>query len=345
MADVLILGGGVMGLAIALELRQAGLSVSLICRNVAEAASHAAAGMLAPQAEQLPPGPLLDLALRSRALYPSWIQHLETVAGCEAGYWPCGILAPRYEAGAGGDWVPTPGDRTPGLGPDVVGAYWYPHDAQVDNRALTQALWTAVQAVGVAVQTEVTVETILRDTHQVTGVQTSRGPQQAEHYILATGAWSQGLLSIPVYPQKGQLLAVQANPEDLPLHTVLFGSDVYIVPRRNGRIIVGATSESVGFAPDNTPAGIQTLLNRGLRLFPPLRSLPITELWWGFRPATPDQCPILGESPYPNLTLATGHHRNGILLAPITATLMAQWVTQRILDPGLKPFHWSRFLV
>jgi glycine oxidase len=351
--DILILGGGVIGLAIALELRLNGASVTILSRDFAEAAAHAAAGMLASQAEQIPPSPLLDLCLRSRDLYPAWICKLEELTGLDAGYWACGILAPEYSPASSASpyWLDhaTIHQHQPGLCSEVVGGYWYPQDAQVDSRALAKALWTAVQDLGVVVKEGITVQHICHQAHQVRAVQTSAGEFQAGHYILATGAWSQALLSIPVYPKKGQMLSVRVpgatdDFTTLPLQTVLFGSEIYIVPRKDGRIVLGATSEDVGFMPSNTPRGIDSLLRAAMRLYPDLQHFPIQELWWGFRPTTPDELPILGASPYSNLTLATGHHRNGILLAPVTAQLVANFVLHPSSDPLLEPFRWSRFM-
>lgn len=362
--DVLIVGGGVIGLAIALELRLRGASVTVLTRDFAEAASHAAAGMLAPQAEKLPAGAMLELCLRSRSLYPDWTQKLEALTGLPTGYWACGILAPVYEhekvkglglkAKANSSLSFDPLDfldratihqHQAGLSQEVIGGWWYPDDAQVDNRALMKALWVAVCDAGVALQDGVTVQKILHRDAQVVGVQTAKGKFQAAHYVLATGAWSQDLLPIPVIPRKGQMLSVRVPAgHDLPLRTVLFGSDVYLVPRRDGRIVIGATSEAVGFTPDNTPEGTQALLERANRLYPALRPWPLHECWWGFRPATPDELPLLGASPYANLTLATGHYRNGILLAPVTAQLLVDRLHQQS-DPLLDAFHWSRFKV
>lgn len=363
MSEILILGGGVIGLAIALELQLRGASVTVLSRNFAQAASHAGAGMLAPQAEQLPPGAMLDLCLHSRALYPDWIHKLEDLTGQNTGYWQCGILAPRYSEttetsafclspSTCSEWLdrPTIHQQQPGLNPEVVGGCWYPQDAQVDNRALAKVLWTAVRDAGVDLREGVVVEQLLQHHQRVTSVQTSAGNWHAEHYILATGAWSQEVLPLPVYPRKGQILSVRVPPietlgaEALPsLQTVLFGEEIYMVPRRDGRILLGATVEDVGFASGNTPAGIQTLLSAAIRLYPAVQNFPIQELWWGFRPATPDELPILGFGPCENLTLATGHYRNGILLAPVTALLLANLVLKQQHDPILNAFHWSRF--
>ncbi|MBW4469791.1 MAG: glycine oxidase ThiO [Stenomitos rutilans HA7619-LM2] len=385
-SDVVVIGGGAIGLAIALELRLQGALVTILSRNGAQAASYAAAGMLAPQAEQLPPGAMLELCLSSRSLYPDWTQKLEAMTGLPTGYWACGILAPVYEEGAEGrgrqgnrgsreteeagaageaevlselktqnfhSRLPTPvhwldraaiQQRQSGLSADVSGGWWYPKDAQVDNRSLTKALWVAVRDAGVDVQEGVAVQAILHQSGQVSELQTSRGTLQAGHYVLATGAWSQDVLPLPVMPRKGQMLSVRVPVEQgLPLQTVLFGSEIYIVPRQNGYIIIGATSEDVGFAPDNTPESVKSLLARSLRLYPALRQFPMQECWWGFRPATPDELPILGASPYDNLTLATGHYRNGILLAPVTAHLIVDRILHQRSDPLLEAFHWSRF--
>ncbi len=357
-SDVLILGGGIIGLAIALELRLQGAAVTVLSRSFAEAATQAAAGMLAPQAEQLPLGPMLELCLRSRDRYPHWVRKLEELTGLDAGYWACGILAPRFGAGGqGGREIDSSSDcwldcsalqaQQPGLSSEVGGGWWYPQDGQVDNRLLAVALLAAVQDQGVEIRSGVTVERVLTQEGRVIGVQTSAGELRSGHYVLATGAWSQALLPIPVTPRKGQMLAVQVPPsaiDPLPLQTVLFGSEVYIVPRRDGRIVIGATSEDVGFTAHNTAAGVQALLSRAIRLYPRLQDFPIQELWWGFRPATPDELPILGPSPYKNLTLATGHYRNGILLTPITAQLIADWVLRGQADPLLHHFHWQRLI-
>ncbi|HEY9908738.1 MAG TPA: glycine oxidase ThiO [Thermosynechococcaceae cyanobacterium] len=356
MTDVLIVGGGIIGLAIALELRLQGASVTVLSRRFAEAATQAAAGMLAPQAEQIPPGPMLELCLRSRNLYPDWTRKLEELTGLETGYWDCGILAPVFSAEVSTEdgteeqvsadsWLDRASlhARYPGLSPEVVGGRWYPQDGQVDNRLLTKALLMALRDLGGKVCEGVTVDRFLMQGDRTIAVQTADGELQAGHYVLATGAWSQALLPVSIVPRKGQMLAVQ-TPIDRPhpLQTVLFGSEVYLVPRRDGRILIGATSENVGFTSGNTPAGIQALLTQAVRLYPSLQDFPIQELWWGFRPATPDEQPILGASPYENLTLATGHYRNGILLTPITAKLIADRILKSA-DPLLEPFHWSRF--
>ncbi|MBW4613265.1 MAG: glycine oxidase ThiO [Desmonostoc vinosum HA7617-LM4] len=393
-SDIVIIGGGVIGLAIAVELKLRGTNVTVLCRDFQAAATHAAAGMLAPDAENISNEAMYSLCWRSRSLYPDWTRKLEELTGLNTSYWPCGSLTPVYEeaggqgAGRHGDvsikltasplrvrQLPVEGNPPaaldsplhpisasspltaywlnkeaihqyqPGLGTEVAGGWWYPEDAQVNNKALAHVLWNAAASIGVELKAGVTVEAIRQQQGQIVGLQTNVGEIRAAHYVLATGAWSNELLPLPVHPKKGQMLSVRVPEfvQELPLKRILFGQHIYIVPRRDSSIIIGATSEDVGFTPHNTPEGIQKLLQAAIRLYPQLQNYPLQEFWWGFRPATPDELPILGTSHCQNLTLATGHYRNGILLTPITATLIADLILEQKSDPLLSEFHYSRF--
>ncbi|GAB4290508.1 MAG: hypothetical protein Fur0025_25400 [Oscillatoriaceae cyanobacterium] len=358
-SEIVIIGGGIIGLSIAIELKLRGVSACVLSHNSSASAGNAAAGMLAPQAEQLT-GPMRDLSLRSRSLYPDWVSKLEELTGSNTGYWPCGILAPVYTTQGGegeqGDNMSPNLPKSPsywldkqtirqyqsGLGDDVVGGWWFPEDAQVNNRALMKTLEEAARSLRVEYHDGVEVLGLQQRHGKVERLQTTAGDFHADRYVLATGARASQLLPIPVYPKKGQMLSVRA-PAELTLQRVLFGPDTYIVPRRNGQIVIGATSEDVGFTPGNTPAGCAQLLNRAIRLYPALADYPIEEFWWGFRPGTPDELPILGASLCENLFLATGHYRNGVLLAPVTAALIADLVINDKADPLLKHFELSRF--
>jgi len=358
-SDVLIIGGGIIGLSLAIELKLRQVKVTVLSREFKQAATHAAAGMLAPQAEKIPPSPMLDLCLRSRTMYGDWTQKLEEITGLETGYWPCGILAPVYSLQGRREIENLPSTQSwlnqkeihqhqPGLGSEVAGGWWYPEDGQVDSQALAQVLWLAAFQLGIEVFEGVEVQEFVRKNQQIKYVKTSLGDWQAQRYVLATGAWSQELLPIPVYPKKGQMLSVRSLSSNQKLtqelNHVLFGDSIYIVPRQDGRIVLGATSENVGFTPNNTPDGVLELLKGATSLYPALKNFPILDFWWGFRPATPDELPILGTSPDENLTLATGHYRNGILLAPITALLIADLIEKQKSDPLLNHFNYTRFI-
>ena len=352
--DILIIGGGAIGLAIAVELQRQGQKVTVISKDFVQSAGNAAAGMLAPMAEKLTSKPMQELCTRSRWLYPDWTQKLEELTGMETGYLPCGILAPVYNE---------PKDHTeaddriwldrqtinlyqPGLGASVVGGWWYPEDGQVDNRCLMRSLLQAAQTLGVELWEGVEVKAIQQKQSRVDGVLTSQGIVTADRYVLAAGSWSSQLYPLPVRPVKGQMLSLRMPNklhQPFPLQRVLYGDQIYLVPRQDGRLVIGATVEEVDWTPCNTPDGIQALLAKAIKLYPDLANWQIEELWWGFRPGTPDELPILGASSCENLVLATGHYRNGILLAPITASLITDLILERQPDPLLAEFSYQRF--
>ncbi|CAN1208873.1 glycine oxidase ThiO [Tumidithrix helvetica PCC 7403] len=343
MADVLVIGGGVIGLATALELRQRGATVTVLERDVCgQAATWAAGGMLAPEAERLE-GDLRELGIRSRSLYAEWIRKIVHLTGQSCGYWCCGILAPISCSDADAETVkehPKYIDRLQldkrqsGLGDSVSGALWLSEDGQVDNRLLARALILALRSLDVEILEGTSVDRIVTQGDRVLHLETSRGKLQAEHYLLATGAWTRSLLPLPISPRKGQMLSV-FDP-NRSLQTVIFGKNTYLIPRQDGTLVIGATVEDVEFAPGNTGAGMHRLLSQAIALYPAIADMTIQETWWGFRPHAPNEIPILGASHYENLSLATGHYRNGILFAPITAQFLTDWICDRKVDPLLK---------
>lgn len=378
--DVLVLGGGVIGLAAALELARAGAAVTVLSPAVAASAAAASAGMLAPQSERLPAGPLRDLAATSLRLYPDWATGVATAAGvADVGYRADGhFLAPVAATGDAVDlWVP-PAEAAGGLRPQtwldadavvaaepalagsaVHGGWASSVDAQVDSRALLGALEVAAEAAGVVVlrgaAARVTRALVDPAGGAYAGVVTAGlGTLTAGHYLVAGGAWSRDLLpALPVHPIKGQMLALTPPPATAGAppapRAVLFGDGIYIVPKDGGRrLVVGATVEpDAGFDTSVTAGGVAGLLAAAVALVPGLARWRLGEVWAGLRPGTPDGLPILGGGGYANVSVATGPGRNGMLLAPVTAAVLANRLggggRVRELDDVLPAFELDRF--
>ncbi|MEB3259486.1 MAG: FAD-dependent oxidoreductase [Cyanobacteriota bacterium] len=338
---VLILGGGLMGLAIAHALARRGEDVLVVSRCRGEAAGFVAAGMLAPHAEGLQ-GALLELGQASLSLIPHWVRRIEADSGLPCGLRRTGIVVPFVSAGDQAAF-PTAAfgealDRqalereVPGIDPRWSDGLLFRQDGQIDNRrCLMRALEAACVQRGVAFEEGSEVLELERASGSgqgLTAVRVRRSDGEARRLpcrraVLACGAWAARLLPrLPVHPIKGQMLSLQ-GPRGA-LRRVLFGPGTYLVPREDGLVVVGATSEpEAGFAGGLTPAGQRQLEEGVAALLPDARAWPPMERWWGFRPGTSDGHPLLGSGPLPGLWLATGHHRNGVLLAAITAELTA----------------------
>jgi glycine oxidase len=338
MTDVLVIGGGIIGLATAIALSLKGANVTVVERDLCgRGATWAAAGMLAPEAERLE-GDLLEFGIRSREMYPQWIANLMRLSGQDCGYWCCGMIAPvlkesdRQVISEHPKYINREESRKrqSGLGEAILGSLWLPEDGQVNNRKLTQALLTTARSLSIKILEGTTVYQIVRDQKRVMHLDTSAGKLQSDRYVLATGAWTRSLLPLPIKPIKGQMLSVFDG--DRKLQRVIYAPSCYIVPRQDGTIVIGATVEDNGFSQGNTAAGIAQLLNRAIAVYPAIADMQITETWWGFRPHAPNEVPLLGASNYENLILATGHYRNGILFAPITAKLITDFMVDGITD-------------
>jgi glycine oxidase len=358
-ADVAIVGGGVIGCALARELAGRGASVAVIEKaQPGEEASGAAAGLLAPQAENLDPGPLFDLAVESRDLYPGWTTELENETGMEVGYRRCGILRCAVpgdpDALEGYSWQRAAGLAVERLGseeiaaasagavsPEIRDALLFPRDGLVDNRRLVEALRLSAIRRGAMFTTGTAARRFLVREGRCIGVETDGGPIAAERTVNAAGAWAgfDPLFAVPIEPVRGQIVEIQSpNPG---LAAVIESEDVYIVPRRDS-LLLGSTTERVGFVKQVTAGAVEKLLAAATRLIPALEGAAFLRAWSGLRPATPDGLPLLGESRLPGLWLAAGHFRNGILLAPVTALAIAD----DILGHGsrnLTPFTELRF--
>jgi glycine oxidase len=240
--------------------------------------------------------------------------------------------------------------REPHLAGKLAGAVFSPEDTQVDNRKLAAALRIAAEAAGAIIREHQEVKTISSDAGRVDGIVLADGTKMAaDVVVLAAGAWSRSIdglapeLRPPVRPIKGQMLALRMDPAAPLLTHVVWAPGAYLVPRLDGRLLVGATVEEKGYDTSLTAGGILTLLEAAWRVVPAVEELPIDEMWVGHRPGSRDDAPILGTGPIDGLIYATGHHRNGILLTPVTADAIAQLVLEGAADPAIRPFGIERF--
>ena len=365
-ADVVIVGGGVIGCAIARRAARGGLSVVVVERATpGMEASWAAAGMLSPLAEASGPGPFLDLLVRAREMYPAYAAALREETGVDASYADAGTLfvALREEDDeelcARWRWQSAAGlsverlsagearEAEPALSPAVRMALRFPGDHQVDNRALGPALWSAASRAGARFRLGAQAVRLLREGDRAAGVELAGGERiHAGAVVLAGGAWA-GMMEglprrVPVEPVHGQLLALEAVPP--MFRHVVDSPRCYLVPRAAGRVIAGATVESTGYRKAVTPWGVRRLMDGAVEIAPALEHAPLAETWSGLRPGTPDGLPILGPDPeVEGLVYATGHFRNGILLAPLTGEMVGRMLCGEAWGAEMEPFAIERF--
>jgi len=359
-----------MGSAVALRLAQRGIRTTVIERGIPGAeASSAAAGILGPQMEAHGPGPLLELALKSRALYPALAAELRDATGIDVGYDRSGVLALALdEAGAAeltarAVWQRARGlrvnalsgdearSREPALADAVVAALELPDDAQVNARELARAFSQAAAAAGARFLTGRYVRRVVvtqeGGTARATGVELDGETLHADTVVVAAGSWSgvvegAGVPSTVVRPARGQIVAIETRPP-LFRHVVSVHGRGYLVPRRDGSVLAGSTLEMKGFRKEVTVGGLAAILSLAATLVPALAEAPVTGTWSNFRPYTEDHLPVLGPTAVRGLVLATGHFRNGILLAPITAQAIADLIATGRAGIDLTPFSVSRF--
>ncbi|MET8398454.1 glycine oxidase ThiO [Streptomyces sp900116325] len=372
-SDVLVIGGGIIGLVTAWRAAQRGLRTAVVDPDPGGGAARVAAGMLAAvtelhYGEQM----LLGLNVASAARYPAFAAELEAASGQDIGFRACGTLAValdsddrahlrelhalQHRSGLQSEWLTGRECRRlePMLAPGVRGGLRVDGDHQVDPRRLAAALLTACERAGVTFHRD-RAERLVVVRDRAAGAVLTAGPElAADQIVLAAGSLSGRLAGLPaevvppVRPVKGQVLRLTVPAAHAPFLTrtvraVVRGSHVYLVPRANGELVVGATSEEMGWDTTVTAGGVYELLRDAHELVPGITELPLTETRAGLRPASPDNAPLLGPTALPGLHLATGHHRNGVLLTPVTGDAMAELLTTGELPAVARPFAPGRF--
>jgi len=366
--DIAIVGAGVIGASAAFELAGEKLRVAVFDRQEpGREASWAAAGMLSPAPDSPRDIPLAPLGRESLKLYPEFVAAIEEGSCRPTGYSREGTFevfaGPEAEAerdrrveecrrlGIAAESVPmeTARSRERGIGPAARAAMCLPDEGMVEPRLLTDAVVAAARNRGAAFHANCEVTGLLMEGERCTGLVAGGERIAAGKVVLAAGCFSAGIGSeseivrqyAPTRPVRGQMMALR--PDRPLLEHVLRSTKGYLVPRRDGRIIAGSTSEEAGFEKRVTPGGLRRILDNALELLPELAGAEIVETWSGLRPGTPDDLPIIGPTDVDGLIVATGHYRNGILLAAVTARLVREWVTAGRTSFDAAPFSPLRF--
>jgi glycine oxidase len=368
-AEVVIIGGGVIGLSIARALTLRGVSeVMLLERaSLGAEASFAAGGILAPQAEADQADEFFNLACNSRDMYPAFAATLLEETGIDIELDAAGTLyvsltehdeaeiERRYEwqtrAGLSVEKLTKEEARRlePCISENIRGALSFPLDIQVENRRLLVALIAANEKHGVRLITNTTVASVRIEHGRVAGVETSRGFVSTRRVVVAAGSWTSfitasdvALPRVRIEPVRGQMVCLEANPR-IARH-VLYSPRGYLVPRADGRLLAGSTSEHAGFEKHVTASGLHSILSRALEIAPAISGLPVTSTWAGLRPRAEDDLPVLGPcAEIEGLFYATGHYRNGILLAPLTGELIAEAIAVNVHSDVFSSFAPGRF--
>ncbi len=365
MYDMVVIGGGVIGLSIARQI-SGNQSVLLLERGVAgEGTSWAAAGMLTPQSEADDEGAFFQLSMASLRMYRKFVEELKLESGIDPEYDDAGLLV---LASSGNEMAVLESraawQRAAGMSVDILnsaevllleplitanvpGGLFMPGDHQVVPRKLAMALVDSCRRRNVEIRSGVSVDAVVHDGNRVAGVFAGGEKIQANHVVVSSGVWSgsiEGLAPpIPVYPRKGQILSL--NMPGKAFRHMIRWNHAYFVPRRDGELVVGATNEDVGFDRALTPAGLGGLLAEAQEISSHVGAFAIREMWTGLRPATPDGLPILGRTGIEGLLYAAGHYRNGILLAPVTATVIAALIDGQSSPVPIEAFASARFNV
>src|ERR1700682_365947 len=357
--DVVIAGGGVIGGAIALEVARAGLRVGVFDRQQpGKEASWASAGILSPAPENPAMIPLVSLGQASLQLYPEFVATVEEIADQRVGFREKGTLQGLFSKDARSELSTIVAlhhglglraeplraedalDLEPALTDQIEAAVLRPNEASIDNRALTDAVLEAGKRSGVEIFSASNADAVWREGERCAGLIVRGEKVEARWTIVAAGCFSSSIEGIsdyaPVRPAKGQMIALRGG--NIKIERVLWSEHIYLVPRNDGRILAGATVEYAGFDKSITAGGIEKNFNGTRGLAPALAETRGGEMWAGLRPDSPDHLPIIGPTDIEGLVIATGHFRSGILLAPITAQLVREWITlQRV------SVDWERF--
>jgi glycine oxidase len=362
--DAVVAGGGVIGASIAFELASEGLSVALFdAQAPGREASWASAGMISPALENSTMASLLPISLASVRLYPDFLKRVESISGKSVGYRKDGaldlflngtsqseideLLALHRGAGLRAEALSGPEAREiePALTGDLRAAVHRPDEASLDNRLLTEAALEAARRNGVEIFPGNGARSVWTEGTTCRGLHLRNGRVEAKWTVIAAGCFSARIEGVapyaPVTPAKGQMLALRCDAVNLKKD--LWCGHMYLVPRHDGRIIAGSTVEYEGFDRNVTVAGMQKLLTGAISLVPAIATARIEETWAGLRPDSPDHLPILGPTDLNGLLIATGHFRSGILLTPVTARLIREWVTTQKVSEDWAPFSPMRF--
>ena len=359
--DVAIIGGGVIGLSLALRLKEQSLTIIIVeKREPAGEATHAAGGMIA-HCDPHTPAALLPLVRASAKMYPDFVREVETESGEKIDFRNTGTIAVLAEPGVPlcEGARPIPALELTNLEPNLCLGEdsWFLPESCVDPRDLGRALEKAARHRGVDFVTGAAVREVLTAGDRTTGVRTAHATYHAGLVVNCAGAWAAQIapLPIPTSPVKGQMLCVVPQPVGAPripsfgirgselLHHVIRTPHIYIIPRSDGRILLGATVEEAGFDKQTNPETIKAMFETAVQIAPVLKNTRMHDAWAGLRPGTPDNLPILGETSISRYFAATGHYRDGIMLAPATAEVMTQLITGRKPAFDLAPFSPLRF--
>ncbi len=364
-----IIGAGIIGLSIGWYLSKEGIDVTIFEKNEAgKGATWASAGMLAARSE-IEPGEeyLLQLLIDSKNLWPSFAEELIQESKIDIGYRKEGtiLIALDYDDASklkshynylkkiGIDVEILSSEKIleiePFLNPNLIMGLYSKEDHQVDNRLVTLALKEAFIKSGGILKERTEVKKVVITNDEIEGIIAKDEFYKFDFVILSAGAWSPLIEGIPkhvippVRPVKGQALSIQMDPSNPIIKHVIWGPEAYLVPKNDGRLVVGATVEEVGFDNNITVSAVYSLLKACWEMVPSISEFPIKEIWSGFRPGSRDDAPILGPTRIKGLIMATGHHRNGILLAPITAKGITEFIVKGVLPSYIKRFTLDRF--